>query len=110
MTSDVMVLGRERQQPWAMTTSQQTRTTASTTRPAGIAVPAAGAFLLVDAAMTGVNAPRAFSMCSCQIGMALSSGPPGQTSGTSTSRLPTWLAGLTTPCSSICSTSRAALL
>lgn len=33
-----------------------------------------------------------------------------QTSGTSTSRLPTWLAELTTPCSSICSTRRAALL
>ena len=35
---------------------------------------------------------------------------PDQISGTSTSRLPTWLALLTTPCSSIISTMRAALL
>ena len=39
-----------------MTTTQQTSTTtATTTRAAGITVPVAGAFLLVDAAMTGVN-------------------------------------------------------
>lgn len=36
--------------------------------------------------------------------------PVAYTSGTSTSRLPTWLAADTTPCSSICSTRRAALL
>jgi hypothetical protein len=43
-----------------MTTTQQTSTTtstttATTTRAAGITVPVAGAFLLVDAAMTGAN-------------------------------------------------------
>lgn len=37
-------------------------------------------------------------------------GPKAHTSGTSTSRLPTWFAAETTPCSSICSTRRAALL
>lgn len=54
MTSDVMVSERRRRQPWAMTTTQDDRTT-TTTHPAGITVPVAGAFLLVDAVMTGAN-------------------------------------------------------
>lgn len=54
MTSDVMVLRTGRPEPWGMTTTQQTPTTTTTTRP-GITTPLAGAFLLVDAAMTGAN-------------------------------------------------------
>jgi hypothetical protein len=38
-----------------MTTTQQTSTQQTSTRAAGITVPVAGAFLLVDAAMTGAN-------------------------------------------------------
>lgn len=38
-----------------MTTTHQTSTTTATTRAAGITVPLAGTFLLVDAAMTGAN-------------------------------------------------------
>lgn len=38
-----------------MTTTQQTSTQHTSTRGAGITVPVAGAFLLVDAAMTGAN-------------------------------------------------------
>ena len=55
MTSDVMVPWRRDDQPCAMTTTQHTPTTSTTTRAAGITVPVAGTFLLVDAAMTGVN-------------------------------------------------------
>lgn len=58
MTSHVMVSRRAHHQPCAMTSTRQTSTTttatSSTTR-AGITVPVAGAFLLADAAMTGVN-------------------------------------------------------
>jgi hypothetical protein len=38
-----------------MTATQQTSTQQTSTRAAGITVPVAGAFLLVDAAMTGAN-------------------------------------------------------
>lgn len=55
MTSHVMVSRRRRHQPCAMTTTHQTSTTTATTRAAGITVPLAGTFLLVDAAMTGAN-------------------------------------------------------
>jgi hypothetical protein len=57
MTSDVMVSRRRHDQPCVMTTTQQTSTTSTSaaTRTAGITVPVAGAFLLVDAAVTGAN-------------------------------------------------------
>ena len=58
MTCDVMVSGRRRHQSCAMTTTRQTSTQQTSTtaaRAAGITVPVAGAFLLVDAAMTGAN-------------------------------------------------------
>jgi hypothetical protein len=56
MTSDVMALRPDGDQPEVMTTTQPTRTT-STTTPDGRAIttPVAGAFLLVDAVTTGVN-------------------------------------------------------
>lgn len=60
MTSDVMVLRRRPPEPWGMTTTHSTHsahdrhTTPATRRP-GITTPLAGAFLLVDAATTGVN-------------------------------------------------------
>lgn len=53
MTSDVMVSRPRHREPCAMTTTQHTSTT--TARAAGIIVPVAGPFLLVDAAMTGAN-------------------------------------------------------
>jgi hypothetical protein len=54
MTSDVMAWRRDHDQPDAMTTTQQPRTTTTHDRR-GITSPVAGPFLLVDAAMTGVN-------------------------------------------------------
>jgi hypothetical protein len=57
MTCHVMVSRLRDHQPWVMTTTQNTRTDSAspTPRAAGITVPVAGAFLLVDAAMTGAN-------------------------------------------------------
>lgn len=57
MTSDVMVPRRRRRQPWLMTTTQNTSTDTTTkdSRGTNITVPVAGAFLLLDAGMTGVN-------------------------------------------------------
>lgn len=50
MTSEVMAVPPVHTDAWSMTTTQQTQTTTST-----IALPVAGAFLLVDAVITGAN-------------------------------------------------------
>ena len=56
MTSDVMALRPDHDQPDVMTTTQQTGTPTTTTRAGrGITLPVVGPFLLVDAVTTGVN-------------------------------------------------------
>lgn len=60
MTSDVMVLRRRSPESWGMTSTHSTHSTdhthpTSAARRPGVTMPLAGAFLLADAATTGVN-------------------------------------------------------